>query len=105
MSSKQAKKVELLCKKSIEKDFGLIVQESELMINGIDEYINAYNKSLDMKTNPFNRPAGILLIEFAGKKVDSLFQKENPELINQLLHQMTMDALLLLTLEPIKIFK
>ena len=105
MSSKQAKKIELLCKKSIEKDFGLIVQESELMISGIVEYINAYNESWDMKTNPFNRPAGILLTEFAGKDVDKIFQKKHPELINQLLHQMTMDALLLLTMEPMKIFK
>jgi|TARA_B110000971_G_scaffold209143_1_gene234969 hypothetical protein len=105
MSSKQGKKVELLCKKSIEKDFGLVVQESELMIKGIDEYIKAYNDSWDMKTNPFNRPAGILLAEFAGKDVDKIFQKEHPELINELTHKMTMTALLSLTFEPMKIFK
>ena len=105
MSSKQGKKVELLCKKSIEKDFGLVVQESELMIKGVDEYIKAYNESWDIKTNPFNRPAGNLLIEFAGKDFDKICLKKQPELINPLIHQMTMDALLLLSMEPMKIFK
>ena len=75
------------------------------MIKGIDEYIKAYNDSWDMKTNPFNRPAGILLAEFAGKDVDKIFQKEHPELINELTHKMTMTALLSLTFEPMKIFK
>ncbi len=105
MSSKQGKKVELMCKKSLEKDFGLTIKESELMINGINEYIEAYNESWSMKTNPFNRPAGILLMNFTGKEVDKVFQKDNPELIDPLIHQMIMDMFMLMIIEPMKVFK
>jgi len=105
MSSKQGKKIELLCKDSIKNDFDLSSEESKIIISGIDQYLKAYEQSWAIKTNPFNKPAGILIMEFMGEKASEAFQKDNPQILNPLIHQIIMDFLALMIIEPMKLFK
>ena len=105
MTAYQGKKVLQLCKKSNLKDTKASLEDAKAFQKGIDEYIEGFKKSFAIKTNPFNQPAGILLMEFAGKEADKIFMPEQPTILNPLLHQTTMDLLALMTLEPLKIFK
>ena len=103
ITSAQGKKVEKLCKKSIDKDFGYTLEKSNFMNQRIDEYIDAYKKSRLLKTNPFNKPAGILIMNILGKDYKSVMADE--ETLQYLVHQAVMDQLMLMMLEPNQIWK
>ena len=81
MSSSQGKKVLQLCKKYNLKDTKASLGDAKAFQKGIDEYITGFKKSLAMKTNPFNQPAGILLMNFGimEKANVGLIYKNPPE--------------------------
>ena len=103
LSAAQGKKVEKLCRRSIDKDFGYTLKESNHINKKIDEYIEAYKESWSLKTNPFNRPAGILLMNIVGKNYKSVMTAEGT--LQYLVHQMVMDQLMLMIVEPNRMWK
>lgn len=103
ITAAQGRKIEKLCRKSIDKDFGYTLKESNYINEKIDNYIEAYKESHSLKTNPFNRPAGILLINIMGKNIKSVMTDDGN--LQYLVHQMVMDQMVLMMLEPNKIWK
>ena len=98
------KKIEKICRESLKKDFGYSSKKNNLINEKLDEYIEAYNKSWFQKTNPFNAPAGILIVEILGEK--NLHIAMGPDgNLSYLTHQMVMDQLMLMMIEPNKIWK
>jgi len=104
VTAKQGKKIEKLCRESIGNDFGHSSKKIHLINERLDEYIEAYNKSWSQKTNPFNAPAGILIMRILGEKNIHIAMMPDGNL-SMLTHQMVMDQLMLMMLEPNKIWK
>ena len=104
VTASQGKKIEKICRETIKKDFGYSSKENNLINEKLDEYIEAYNKSWSQKTNPFNAPAGILILEILGEKNIHIAMGPDGNL-SYLTHQMVMDQLMLMMIEPNKIWK
>ncbi len=104
VTASQGKKIEKLCRESIENDFGYSSKKIQLTNERLDKYIEAYNKSWSQKTNPFNAPAGILIIDILGEKNIHIAMETDGNL-SYLPHQVVMDQLMLMMIEPNKIWK
>ena len=103
MTAAQGKKDEKLCRKSIDKDFGFTLKKSNFINERIDEYMAGYKKSWSQRTNPFNQPAGILIMNIFGKNYKSAMTPDGN--LQYLVHQITMDQLMLLMVPPNKMWK
>ena len=92
VTAKQGKKIEKLCRESIKNDFGHSPK-------------NSFNK---WKTrwvywSKFNAPAGILIMHILGENIHIAMMPDGN--LSMLTHQMVMDQLMLMMLEPNKIWK
>ena len=103
MTAIQGKKVAKLCRKSIDKDFGFTLKKSNFINERLDEYIDGYKKSWSQRTNPFNQPAGILIMNIFGKDYPSVMDAGGN--LQYFAHQLVMDQLMLMTVEPNKMWK
>jgi hypothetical protein len=72
MTANRGTQIEAHCKRCIEKDYGLPADAAERKNDALDEYQNAFERSMSSKTNPFGEVSGIMLVRSLGQETMAL---------------------------------
>lgn len=72
MTAVRGTQIVTYCKRSIERDYDLSADSAAKMNDALDEYQNAFQRSMSSKNNPFGEVAGIMLVRSLGQQATAL---------------------------------
>lgn len=92
MTTDRGAQVERFCKRSIERDYELLADTAGKLNGALDEYQDAFLKSMANKNNPFGDISGIMLCRCLGHRATKLCLPSTGSL-NPFIHQVVGDLM------------
>jgi hypothetical protein len=86
MNADRGTRVEILCKRSIDKDYDLPPESAAKLKASLDEYQEAFQKAMDNRSNPFGDISGMMLCRCLGPRAMDLCLPGTGSL-NSFIHQ------------------
>lgn len=91
MTADRGAEVETFCKRSIERDYDLTADSAFKLNDALDEYQDAFQKSMANKNNPFGEISGIMLCRCLDPRAIALYLPDYG-IIDPLIHQIVSDV-------------
>lgn len=104
MTADRGAKVEVFCKRSIERDYELPLDSAKNLNAALDEYQDVFQKSMTGKNNPFGEISGIMLARCLGPQATALCLPGTGTL-NPFVHQVIGDLITLTITQTMAFWK
>ena len=104
MNADRGRRIEALCKRSIDRDYDLPPELVASLIVSLDEYQEAFQKSITQKNNPFGEISGIMLCRCLGPQITGLCHPGTGSL-NPLIHQAVGDLMAMTITQTMSFWK
>ena len=92
MIADRGTEIEAFCKRSIQRDYDLPYDAARKLNEAIDEYQDAFKKSMARQNNPFGETSGVMLVRCLGPGAKALCLPGTSAL-NPFVHQVVGDVL------------
>ena len=104
MSAERGTQIEKFCKSSIKRDYDLPADSACKINESLDEYQDAFQKSMAGKNNPFGETSGMMLVRCLGPRAKALCLP-GTSILNSFVHQVVGDVMTMTVTQAMTFWK